>query len=331
MRVELQDALELPAGYNPRTLQWAADAARRPALRRRQRRRAGAGGAAAHPHGRLQLHAGARHLRRHRPAQRSSTSSGSTAKPVSASTSPPRSSSSCARSTCRRASSPATRAPTRWWSTATTSCARAMRTPGPNTGRKASAGCAPTRPPRSRPTASSAASTCSRSRGFVAGTLNALNPDLLAQLRGALGGGQQPLEPVGAELLARPAAADAARPRPQQRELARPGAAADRVADHAGAGRGAVGLVGTAPAGPVGAAARAHAPRARQAPASTRRRTPGRASSPRSVRGRGGGDALAAWLLALDAARYGRAASARPAAGTWREFIAAGACAANSR
>lgn len=38
------------------------------------------------------------------------------------------------------------------------------------------------------------------------------------------------------------------------------------------------------------------------------------------VRERDGGDGLAAWLLALDAARYGRGARARPAAGSWREF-----------
>ena len=38
------------------------------------------------------------------------------------------------------------------------------------------------------------------------------------------------------------------------------------------------------------------------------------------VRRRDGGDALAAWLLALDAARYGRDARSRPAAGAWREF-----------
>jgi hypothetical protein len=40
------------------------------------------------------------------------------------------------------------------------------------------------------------------------------------------------------------------------------------------------------------------------------------------VRNLDGGDALAAWLLALDAARYGRQARARPAAGAWREFAA---------
>jgi transglutaminase-like putative cysteine protease len=40
------------------------------------------------------------------------------------------------------------------------------------------------------------------------------------------------------------------------------------------------------------------------------------------VRNLDGGDALATWLLALDAARYGRQARARPAAGAWREFAA---------
>jgi transglutaminase-like putative cysteine protease len=47
-------------------------------------------------------------------------------------------------------------------------------------------------------------------RGLVAGALGSVNPELAAQLRG-LGGGEQPLEPVGAELLAQPAVRPAAR------------------------------------------------------------------------------------------------------------------------
>ena len=39
------------------------------------------------------------------------------------------------------------------------------------------------------------------------------------------------------------------------------------------------------------------------------------------ARERAGGAALAAWLLELDAARYGRGARARPAGGAWREFL----------
>ena len=69
-------------------------------------------------------------------------------------------------------------------STATTSCARARRTPGPSTGRPASAGSAPTRPPRSRPTASAAARGCAAA-GLVAGAIAAMSPELLASLRSA--------------------------------------------------------------------------------------------------------------------------------------------------
>ena len=66
--------------------------------------------------------------------------------------------------------------------------------------------------------------------GFVAGTLDAMNPQLFARAAQRLGSGQQPLEPVGPQLLARPAArrpeadrlrrADLGRPRPPPRRHA---------------------------------------------------------------------------------------------------------------
>jgi hypothetical protein len=48
-------------------------------------------------------------------------------------------------------------------------------------------------------------------RGLVAGALGSVNPELAAQPARPVGGGEQPLEPVGAELLAQPAVRPAAR------------------------------------------------------------------------------------------------------------------------
>ena len=65
---------------------------------------------------------------------------------------------------------------------------------------------------RADPTAAVAPDRIGRSNrlapqpGFVAGTLDAMSPQLLARAARRLGSGQQPLEPVGAQLLARPAA-----------------------------------------------------------------------------------------------------------------------------
>ena len=174
-------SLELPPGFNPRTIAWArafrADPSRRGATPTQLAQ-------AVLQHirtQRLQLHAGAGRLR----PQRASTSSGSTARKASASTSPPPSSSSCAPPACRRASSPATRAPTCRRSTATTSCARARRTPGPSTGSRGAGWV------RADPTGAVAPDRIGRSNrlapqpGFVAGTLDAIDPQLFAQLRGA--------------------------------------------------------------------------------------------------------------------------------------------------
>ena len=66
--------------------------------------------------------------------------------------------------------------------------------------------------------------------GFVAGTLDAMSPQLLAELRTRMGSGQQPLEPVGDELLARPAVRCAEADRLRRAELGRPRAAAGRHA-----------------------------------------------------------------------------------------------------
>ena len=73
--------------------------------------------------------------------------------------------------------------PSRW--TATASCARATPTPGPSTGRPATAGCASTPPPRWRPSASSAAAACAPPPGLVAGALDTVNPALALRLRSA--------------------------------------------------------------------------------------------------------------------------------------------------
>ena len=85
----------------------------------------------------------------------------------------------------RRASSPATRAPTPSRSTATSSSGRARRTPGPSTGRPARAGSAPTRPPQWRPTGSAAARRLQVQPGLVAGAFAAMSPELVASLRSA--------------------------------------------------------------------------------------------------------------------------------------------------
>ena len=74
-RARLQDHVELPPGYNPRTLDWAARAARATRLRGAERAALARARAAAHPQRRLQLHAGARRA----TAATRSTSSGSTA------------------------------------------------------------------------------------------------------------------------------------------------------------------------------------------------------------------------------------------------------------
>ena len=133
-----------------------------------------------------------------------STSSGSTASWASASTSPPPSSSSCARWTCRRASSPATRAadpqPVDGYYVVRQSNAHAWAEFWQPAAR---AGCASTRPPRWRPTACALGRSLRAPQGLVAGTLHAVNPALVATAARRLGADGQPLEPVGAELLAR--------------------------------------------------------------------------------------------------------------------------------
>ncbi|MCK7496759.1 MAG: transglutaminase domain-containing protein [Comamonadaceae bacterium] len=86
------------------------------------------------------------------------------------------------------------------------------------------AGCASTRPPRWRPSACGAAAACAPQpglRGRRASTPS--NPALAARLREAWETREQPLEPVGAELLARPAVRPAARARRRRAELAGPG------------------------------------------------------------------------------------------------------------
>ena len=109
--------------------------------------------------------------------------------------------------------------------------------------------------------------------GFVAGTLDAMNPELFARAAQRLGSRQQPLEPVGPQLLARPAArrpeadglrrADLGRPRPPPR----------RHLERAGARRRDLGLARPPSRRPLGAPARADEARAAGRSAWRRRRT----------------------------------------------------------
>ncbi len=86
-----------------------------------------------------------------------------------------------------------------------------MPTPGPSTGRPGAAGCASTRPPRWRPSASARCSSLRAAAGLRGRRRrHASARSCWPQLRARLGGGQQPLEPVGAELLAQPAVRPAA-------------------------------------------------------------------------------------------------------------------------
>ena len=187
----------------PAHARLGARLSRRSAAPQRERQPARAGGAAAHPHRRLQLHArrpattaatridefwldrkegfcehfAVRLRRRHARGRRAGA---------------------------HRHRLPGHRPDRR--STATTSCARARRTPGPSSGRPGTGWV------RADPTGAVAPDRIGRSSrlapqpGFVAGTLDAMSPELLAAPAQRLGGGQQPLEPVGAQLLARPAA-----------------------------------------------------------------------------------------------------------------------------
>ena len=164
-----------PLGASPREPRAAAGlqsahrrlgpaAARRAANSQRRRDRTlAAAGAAPHPHRRLQLHAGARRVRpqRHRRVL---------ARPqdglLRALRRRLRGGDAGGRR-FRRASSPATRAPTPSRSTATGSCARATPTPGPRSGRPARAGSASTRPAAVAPDRiGSAAGLQRRSRGW---------------------------------------------------------------------------------------------------------------------------------------------------------------------
>jgi hypothetical protein len=146
-RATLQRWLELPDGYNPRTLalaaQLSADHAAAPMLVERLLQRCSAPAAIA--------------TRWNRPcwAATPSMNSCSIAKPASANTSPAPSCSRCAPWACRRAWSPAIRAANSIRSMAC-SCARPMPTPGPNSGRPASAGSASTPRQRLRRSASPA-------------------------------------------------------------------------------------------------------------------------------------------------------------------------------
>ena len=76
--------------------------------------------------------------------------------------------------------------------------------PGPRSGRTARAGCASTRPARSRPTASARSSACAAPPAFFAGATQRMSPDAGAAPARRLGGRQQRLEPVGAQLHAEP-------------------------------------------------------------------------------------------------------------------------------
>ena len=174
----LRDHVALPPGHNPRTLAMGRGAAPPARAGRRPTRARWSRPLLEHMRARrLHLHAGARQLRH---ATRS-TSSGSTASWASASTSPPHCGGDArdGRAGARRHRLPGHRPERR--STATTSCARATPTPGPNTGSPATAGCASTRPPRWRPSASCAAAAWRRRPGLVAGALGSVSPQLLAR------------------------------------------------------------------------------------------------------------------------------------------------------
>ena len=149
-------------------------------------------------------------------------------------------------------------------------------------------------------------------------------PGALRQPAQRLGGGQQPLEPVGAQLHPRPAARRAEEHRLRHARLGGPGAAADRHPEHAGARRRHLGMARPAPGRPLGAPARAA--QARPALARHRRRAARSARAPSrrgcAIASATQGEPLAAALDALETQRYGRAPASRPDAALTRRFAA---------
>ena len=258
---ELQEALDLPDGFNPRTIAWAHAFRDAPARARRERAAARECAAAAHPQPGLHLHAGAGRIR----PQRASTSSGSIARRASASTSP------SAFVVVMRAIGVPARIVTGYQGTdlppiddyyiVRQSSAHAWAEYW-----QSGVGWI-----RADPTGAVAPDRINRSSrlapqpGFVAGTLDAMSPQLFARLRGSweainnrwnqwilnYSRGQQfdVLKQIG---FASPS-------------LGGPGAAAGRCAEQAGARRRALGLARSPSRRPVGAPARAHQARAARA------------------------------------------------------------------
>ena len=226
----LRRAARIPraaARLQPAHARLGARAARRAARRGASATALADGAAAAHPQRRLQLHARARRLRPRRDRRVLARSQGRLLRAL--------------RRGLRRRDARDGRAG-----------ARRHRLPGhrpaagrrllrrapelrPRLGRvladRAAAGCAPTRPARSRPIASAAAPGSRRSPGFVAGALDAMSPELFASLRSGWEAINNRWNQWVLNYIARPAARPAEAPRLRLAELGRPGAAADRRAE----------------------------------------------------------------------------------------------------
>ena len=148
-------------------------------------------------------------------------------------------------------------------------CARATPTPGPRCGWTAAAGCGSTRPRAVAPGRIGAFQRLRAAARRVRRRHRHRQPDLAAAPARRLGGGEQRLEPVGAELHAEPPAQPAEEPRLRRAELGRPGYVLLALLVARQPGRRRLDAVGAQPARPLAAPA---GPRARSgcdAPAST--------------------------------------------------------------
>jgi transglutaminase-like putative cysteine protease len=140
--------------------------------------------------------------------------------------------------------------------------------------------------------------------GLVANAIASVNPALLARLRTLLEAHQQPLEPVGDELLARAAVPAAGKPGRGQPELARPGLRADRAALRRQPGRRRLGVVGPPAPGSVAAAATTGA--------AATGATAGRGAAARAAAHPRAAGARAAWRARRAARAAARGAGPRP-------------------
>jgi transglutaminase-like putative cysteine protease len=124
-----------------------------------------------------------------------------------------------------------------------------------------------------------------RPAGFAGRHAGHRQPGPAGEFARRLGGHQQPLEPVGAELRTRPAARRAQRPGLRFTQLGRPVPGVDRHTEHTGTGRRRLGLVGPSPHRPLGAPD--GPPAARAAPPGPAGRNPRGAPCAGSARARG--------------------------------------------